>query len=43
MYIWRCKHTTDINYIVKIIETIFYQQQPHKYFNLIIVTEILVI
>jgi len=37
------KHTTGKNYIVKIIQTTFYQQQPHKYFNLIIFNEILII
>ena len=35
------KHIIDTNYIVKIIHT-FYQQQPHKYFNLIIFNEILI-
>ena len=38
-----CKITTDTNYIVKIIQTTFYQQQSHKYFNLIIFNEILII
>ena len=37
------KHNTDANYILKIIQTTFYQQQPHKYFNLIIFNEILII
>ena len=36
MYILPRIHTTDKNYIVKIIKTTFYQQKPHKYFNLII-------
>ena len=28
------------NYIVKIIQTTFYEQQPHKYFNLTIFNDI---
>jgi len=32
MYIRSREQTTDTNYIVKIIQTTFYQQQPHKYF-----------
>ena len=43
MYLRPRKHTADTNYIVQITQTIFFQQQSHKYFNLIIVTEILVI
>jgi len=30
------KHTAITNCIVKVIQTTFYQQQLHKYFNLII-------
>jgi len=29
------KHTTATDYTI-VIKTTFYQQQPHKYFNLII-------
>jgi len=42
LYIRPRKHITDTNYIVKIKWTKFYQQ-PHKYFNLIIFNEILII
>jgi len=42
-YIRPRKHTTDTSNIVQIIWTAFYQQQPHKYFNLIISNEILII
>ena len=34
LILWPRKHTTDTDYIVKIIQTAFYQQ--HKYFNLVI-------
>jgi hypothetical protein len=30
------EHTADKNYIIKIIKNTFYQQNPHKYFSLII-------
>jgi hypothetical protein len=33
------KHTTDTNYVLKIIQTTFYQ--PYKYFNLITFNKIL--
>jgi hypothetical protein len=36
------KHTVDANFNLKIIYTTFYQQQPHKYFNLIIFIEFLI-
>ena len=42
MYMRPHKHTSDTNYIVKIIQTTLYQQS-HNYFNLIIFNEILLI
>jgi len=39
LYIQPHKHTTDINYIVKIIYSTLYQQQPQKYFNWVIFNE----
>jgi hypothetical protein len=42
MYIWPHRHTTDKNYIVKILKTTFYEQ-PHKYFDLVIFNKILII
>ena len=33
----------DTNYIVKLMQTTFYQQHLHYYFNLIIFNEILII
>ena len=43
MYLCPHKHITDTHFIVKIMWTTFYQQQPHKYFNLIIFNEISII
>ena len=37
------KYMSDTNYILKIIQTTFYQQKPHKYFNLIIFSENLIV
>ena len=41
IYYLNNKHTTDTHYIVKTIQTTFYQQEPHTYFNLIKFNEIL--
>ena len=43
LYIRSRKHTADTNCILKIIQTKFYQQHLHKYLNLIIFNEILII
>jgi hypothetical protein len=42
MYIQLRKHTSDKNYIVKIIYIVFYKQQTPKYFSFIILNEILI-
>jgi hypothetical protein len=43
MYIRQSKYIADTNYVVQIIQTLFYQQQPHKYFDFTIFNKILII